>query len=64
MTTALHQTITALTLNDLEEALRLLQGIHHPSEAWTEEVEAFLAKRIPGPTQNPAWALPGMLEER
>jgi len=33
LTTSVHQTITYLTLNDLEEALRLLQGIHHPSAA-------------------------------
>jgi hypothetical protein len=31
LTTSIHQTITTQTLNDLEDALRLLQGIHHPS---------------------------------
>ncbi len=60
LTTSIHQTITTQTLNDLEEALRLLQGIHHPSAAWTEEIEDFLAKRVPTPAQNPAWALPGL----
>lgn len=62
MTTSVHQTITAQTLNDLEEALRLLQGINHPSAAWTEEIEAFLAMRLDRPTPNPAWALPGLFE--
>ena len=41
LTTSIHQTITTQTLNDLEEALRLLDGIRHPSEAWVDEVEAF-----------------------
>jgi hypothetical protein len=62
LTTSVHQTITAQTLNDLEEALRLLRGVHHPSEAWVEEIETFLAKRIATPSPNPAWALPGLLE--
>jgi hypothetical protein len=62
LTTSVHQTITTLTLNDLEEALRLLQGIHHPSAARTEEIEDFLAKRVTSPVQNPAWALSGLLE--
>jgi len=47
MTTSIHQTITTQTLNDLEEALRLLKGVHHPSEAWLEEIEAYLEKRTP-----------------
>ena len=51
--TSIHQTITSQTLNDLEEAQRLLQGIHHPSAASTEEIEAFLTKRITTPAQNP-----------
>lgn len=34
MTTSIHQTITTQTLNDLEEALGLLRGVHHPSAAW------------------------------
>jgi len=62
MTTSIHQTITTQTLNDLEEALRLLKGVHHPSEAWVEEIEAFLSKRVSSPPPNPAWALPGLLE--
>ena len=62
LTTSIHQTITAQTLNDLEDALRLLQGIHHPSAAWTEEIEIFLAKRVSTPSPDPAWALPGLLE--
>ena len=62
LTTSVHQTITAQTLNDLEEALRLLKGVHHPSEAWVEEIEAYLAKRVTIPSPNPDWALPGLLE--
>lgn len=62
MTTSIHQTITAQTLNDLEEALRLLKGVQHPSEPWVEEVEAYLAKRTPSPTPRNATALPGLLE--
>ncbi len=62
MTTSIHQTITARTLNDLEEALRLLRGVHHPSEAWVDEIEAFLAKRAPSPVPGNATALPGLPE--
>lgn len=62
MTTSIHQTITTQTLNDLEEALRLLKGVHHPSEAWLEEIEAFLEKRAPSPAPYNATALPGLLE--
>jgi hypothetical protein len=62
MTTSIHQTITTQTLNDLEEALRLLKGIHHPSEAWMEEIEGFLEKRAPTPAPHNATALPGLLE--
>jgi hypothetical protein len=62
MTTSIHQTITTQTLNDLEEALRLLKGIHHPSEAWMEEIEGFLAKRAPSPVSRNATALPGLFE--
>lgn len=63
LTTSLHNTIMTLVLNDLEEALRLLEGIHHPSATWSEEVEAFVAKRVPPPPgPDPSWALPGLLE--
>lgn len=62
MTTSIHQTITTQTLNDLEEALRLLKGVHHPSEAWLEEIEVFLEKRAPSPAPYNATALPGLLE--
>jgi hypothetical protein len=62
MTTSIHQTITTQTLNDLEEALRLLKGVRHPSEAWFEEIEAFLEKRVPYPLPDPSAALPGLLE--
>lgn len=62
MTTSIHQTITTQTLSDLEEALRLLRGVHHPSAAWVEEIETFLAQRAPCPAANDATALPGLLE--
>jgi hypothetical protein len=62
MTTSIHQTITTQTLNDLEDALRLLRGVHHPSEAWVDQIEAFLAKRAPSPAPSNATALPGLLE--
>ena len=62
LTTSIHQTITTQTLNDLEEALRLLEGIRHPSEAWVDEVEAFLDQLRPRPAPRPATALPGLLD--
>jgi len=62
LTTSIHQTITTQTLNDLEEALRLLRGVHQPSEAWVDEIEAFLAQRAPSPAARNATALPGLLE--
>lgn len=62
LTTSVHQTITTQTLNDLEEALRLLRGVQHPSEAWVDEVEAFLDQLIPRPSPRNATALPGLLE--
>ena len=62
LTNSVHQTITTQALDDLEQALRLLQGIHHPSEAWTEEIEMFLAERVQLPQPDPALALPGLLE--
>ena len=63
MTTSVHQMITMQTLNDLEEALRLLQGIQHPSESWVTEIDAYLEKRLgklPRPQGTP---LPGFAEE-
>jgi hypothetical protein len=62
LTTSMHQTITAQTLNDLEEALRLLEGIRHPSEGWVDEVETFLAVRTTAPVPDRKWALPGLLD--
>jgi hypothetical protein len=62
MTTSIHQTITTQALNDLDDALRLLRGVHHPSEAWVDEIEAFLAQRAPSPAPRNAIALPGLLE--
>jgi len=62
LTTSIHQTITAQTLNDLEEALRLLRGVQHPSEAWVDDVEAFLDQLIHRPAPRNATALPGLLD--
>ena len=62
MTTSIHQTITTQTLNDLEEALRLLRGVQHLSEAWVDEVEAFLDQLNPKPSPRHATALPGLLD--
>jgi len=62
LTTSLHQTITTQTLNDLEEALQLLRGVQHPSEAWVDQVEAFLDQLIPRPSPRNATALPGLLD--
>jgi hypothetical protein len=61
MTTSIHQTITTQTLNDLEEALRLLEGIHHPSATWTEEIEIFLSRRVTSPLKMTALAKHGLL---
>lgn len=47
MTTSIHQTISMQTLNDLEEALRLLKGVRESPEWWREEVDAFLTQREP-----------------
>lgn len=65
LVTSIHNTIMAHTLNDLEDALRLLrQGLDHPCAEWIDEVEAFLEQRTPAPAQDPAHALPGLLDGR
>jgi len=46
VTRSIHQTLTASTLNDQEDALRLLQGIRHPSAAWAEEIDVFLSRTL------------------
>ena len=63
LTTSLHNTLMTLVLNDLEEALRLLEGIHHPSAEWSDRVEAFLIQRVPPPPgPDPSWSRPRRLE--
>lgn len=63
LTTSLHSRIMAQTLQDLEEALRLLAGLQASGGAWGEEVQAFLGPRVaPPPLPDPAWGLPGLLE--
>lgn len=64
LTTSVHQTITIQTLNDLEEALRLLKGFSESPEWWKDEVATFLAARLqtkPGANGAP---LPGLLRGR
>lgn len=62
LTTSLHNAIILQALTDLEESLRLLRGIHHPSAEWSEEVETFVALRAPTPFPDPSLALPGLLD--
>lgn len=64
LTTSIHQTITVQTLNDLEEALRLLKGTLNAPEECREEVEAFLEARIPHPPRPSGTPLPGLMEAR
>lgn len=63
MTTSIHQTITMQTLNDLEEALKLLQGVQHPSEFWMEDIEAYLDRRLTRRLGSEGTPLPGIGEE-
>jgi hypothetical protein len=63
MTTSVHQTITMQTLNDLEEALRLLQGAQHPSDSWAGEIEAYLDQRLAKRPRHQGTPLPGLNEE-
>jgi len=62
LTTSIHQTITVQTLNDLEEALRLLSDIRDVPEPWRDEVEAFLDTRVPSRARPGGTPLPGLLE--
>jgi len=62
MTTSVHQTITTQTLNDLEEAIMLLQGIRHPTECWVDEIESFLSKRTDPHSPKRPRAVPVLLD--
>lgn len=62
LTTSIYQTLTAQTLNDLKEALRLLSGAQHPFEPWAVEVDHFLNRLIPNSAPRNATALPGLRE--
>jgi len=64
LTTSIHQTITVQTLNDLEEALKLLKGVLHAPEECREEIEAFLETRILRPPSVSGTPLPGIMEAR
>lgn len=62
LTTSIHLTIATMALSDLEEALHLLTGIHHPNATWADEVEAFLARCTTSPVAIRTWALSEPLE--
>jgi len=64
LTTSIHQTITVQTLNDLEEALHLLNSILRSPDDCREEAERFLETRIPHPPRQSGTPLPGILEVR
>lgn len=64
LVTSIHQTITTQTLNDLEEALRLLRGVQNSPVAWTEEIEAYLSQRLAQPSPDPSTMLPGLFDQR
>lgn len=60
---SLHQTITVLALDDLEEALRILRGVRQEAVAWSDYIDAFLAPRIDIPQPDPSSKRPGLLNE-
>lgn len=63
LTTSIHQTITMQTLNDLEEALRLLGRLRDSPDWWKEEVATFLDQRLHNKQRTPGTPLPGLLRE-
>jgi hypothetical protein len=62
LTASLHNRIILQALSDLEESLRLLRGINHPSTEWVEEVESFVAVCAPPPSPDLAQAIPGLFD--
>lgn len=60
LTGSVQQATTSLALNDLDEAMRLLRGVNHPSAAWAEEVEVFLARTDSRSDVNPQSPLPDL----
>lgn len=58
LTGSVHQATTSLALDDLDEAMRLLRGVNHPSVTWAEEIEAFLAQTDPRSEVKPSTPLP------
>ena len=64
LVTSIYQTITTQTLNDLEEALRLLRGVQHAPGVWTDEIEAYLSPRVGQVFPDPSAMLPGLFEQR
>lgn len=62
MTTSVHQTITAQTLNDLEEAIQMLRAALVKQEGWSEEAASFLSMVCPAPRDRSSSVLPGILD--
>ncbi len=60
LTSSIHQTITVETLNDLEEALKLLKAVSESPDWWKEEIAAFLAKCLLPKPQINGMPLPGL----
>lgn len=60
---SIHQTITRQALNDLEEALQLLQAVRSIIDVGTTEIDAFLAPRIGKPVLDPSQMIPGLLDQ-
>lgn len=61
---SIHQRITLQTLNDLEDALRLLKGLRESPDWCGEEVDTFLERRNPPADQTKGTPLPGLLKVR
>lgn len=64
LTTSIHQTITMQTLNDLEDALRLLEGLSESPEWWKDEAATFLAQRMHAKQRATGTPIPGLLRTR
>lgn len=63
LVTSIHQIITTQTLNDLEDALQLLQAVRSISDVGIDEIDAFLVPRIGKLTLDPSQMIPGLLDQ-
>lgn len=61
LTGSYHLVTARIALSDLDRAIQLLQGVHHPSTEWVEDVERYLSMVQPVPAPDPSLALPGLL---